>query len=156
MAHTMQEALENSFGAASEMTRRSTREVTQGFSATGEDAQGLTEQASQNLRVAAQSGAALARGFQDISREAFGMSQRRWQRNLEGLNALARCRSLQDLVAVQSSLIRDNLDQSVGNSRRLAELTIQMADEATRTITLQAEEPTVRMERMAKRSSRAA
>ncbi|MGF9761273.1 TIGR01841 family phasin [Microvirga sp. 0TCS3.31] len=156
MARTMQEALESSFGAAAEMTRRSTREVTHGLSATGEDAQGLTEQASQNLRVTAQSGAALARGFQDISREAFEMSQRRWQRNLECLNDLARCRSLQDLVAVQSSLIRDNLEQTVGNSRRLAELTIQMADEATRTITVQAEKTTVQMDRAAQRSSRAA
>jgi phasin family protein len=156
MARTMQEALENSFGAAAEMTRRSTKEATQGFSITGEDAQGLTEQASQNLRVAAQSGAALTRGFQDISREAFEMSQRRWQRNLEGLNAFARCRSLQDLVAVHSSLVRDNLEQTVGNSRRLAELTIQMADEATRTITVQAEKTTVQMEKMAQRSTRAA
>jgi hemerythrin-like domain-containing protein len=149
MARTMQEALENSFGAASEMTRRSTREVTQGFSATGGDVQGLTEQASQNLRVAAQSAAALARSFQDISREAFEMSQRRWQRNLEGLNALARCRSLQDLVAVQSSLIRDNLEQTVENSRRLAERTIQMADEAARTVNVQAEKTAARASRAA-------
>jgi hemerythrin-like domain-containing protein len=149
MARTMQEALENSFGAAAEMTRRSTREVTQGFSATGGDVQGLTEQASQNLRVAAQSAAALARSFQDISREAFEMSQRRWQRNLEGLNALARCRSLQDLVALQSSLIRDNLEQTVENSRRLAERTIQMADEAARTVNVQAEKTAARASRAA-------
>jgi hemerythrin-like domain-containing protein len=156
MARTMQEALENSFGAASAMTRRSTGQMTQGFSVTGEDARGLTEQASQNLRVAAQSGAALARSFQDISREAFEMSQRRWQRNLEGLNALARCRSLSDVVAVQSGLIRDNLEQTVENSRRLAELTIQMADESTRTITVQTEKATVQAEKAAQRVSRVA
>ena len=111
--------------------------------------QGLTEQASQNLRIAAQSAAALARSFQDISREAFEMSQRRWQRNLEGLNALARCRSLQDLVALQSSLIRDNLEQTVENSRRLAERTIQMADEAARTVNVQAEKTAARASRAA-------
>ncbi|WP_162419662.1 phasin family protein [Microvirga brassicacearum] len=156
MARSMQEALENSFGAASEMTRRSTGQLTQGFSVAGGDTQGLTEQASQNLRVAAQSGASLARAFQDISREAFEMSQRRCQRNLEGLNALARCRSLQDLAGVQSGLIRDNLEQTVGNSRRLAELTIQMADEAARTITVQVEKTTVQAEKTAQRVSRAA
>ena len=156
MARTMQQALENSFGAMSELTRRSTGQVTQGFSVTGGDAQGLTEQASQNLRVAAQSGAALARGFQDIAREAFEMSQRRLQRNLEGFNALASCRSPQDLVAVQSGLIRDNLEQTVENSRRLAELTIQMADEATRTMTVQTEKATVQAEKTAQRISRVA
>jgi phasin family protein len=66
-------------------------------------------------------------------------SQQRLQRNVDGLQALARCRSMSDFVEVQSSLLRDNLEQSVENSRRLAELTLQMADEATKTVTVQAE-----------------
>ena len=70
MARTMQQALENSFGAMSELTRRSTGQVTQGFSVTGGDAQGLTEQASQNLRVAAQNRAAVAPRVHEKSREA--------------------------------------------------------------------------------------
>jgi hypothetical protein len=155
-AHIMQEALERSFGAFTDLTRRSTSQATQGFSLTEGDAQESMERASQNLRAAAQAGTALARGLQDISREAFELSHRRWQRNLEGLNALARCRSLQDLVAVQSSLIRDNLEQTVENSRRMAELTLQMADEASRTVTAQAEKTSVQMERTAQRSSRVA
>jgi hypothetical protein len=66
-------------------------------------------------------------------------SNRCLQRNLDSLNALARCRSMQDLVAVQSGLIRDNFEQTVDNSRRLAELVIQKSEEAARTITVQAE-----------------
>jgi hypothetical protein len=38
----------------------------------------------------------------------------------------------------------------------MAELTLQMADEASRTVTVQAEKTTVQMERTAQRSSRAA
>jgi hypothetical protein len=148
-ARTMQEALERSFSAFSELTRRSTGQATPGFSLTEGDALGLTEEASQNLRAAAQAGTALARGLQEISREAFELSQRRWQRNLDALNALVRCRSLQDLVAVQSGLIRDNLEQTVENSRRMAELTIQMADEATKTMTAQAEKTVQRVGRAA-------
>ena len=156
LTRTMQEAMENSFGTMSELTRRSTRQAWPSLDLSDGDTQGLTKEAAHNLRAAAQSGTALARGFQDISREAFELSQRRWQRNLEGLNALARCRSLPDLVAVQSSLIRDNLEQTVENSRRMAELTLQMADEASRTVTVQAEKTTVQVERAAQRSSRAA
>ncbi|MCB8819412.1 phasin family protein [Microvirga rosea] len=136
-ARTMQEALERSFNVFSELTRRSAGQATPGLSLIDGDALGLTEEASQNLRAAAQAGTTLAHRFQDISREAFELSQRRLQRNLDGLDALARCRSLQDLVAVQSGLVRDNLEQTVENSRRMAELTIQMADEATRTMTVQ-------------------
>jgi hypothetical protein len=44
-----------------------------------------------------------------------------------------------DFVAAQTSLIRDNLDQTIDNSRRFAELARQVADEAARTMTVQAE-----------------
>jgi hypothetical protein len=97
----------------------------------------------------AQSGTAVARGLQDVSLEVFERSQQRLQRNLDGLQALARCRTMTDLVEVQRSLLRDNLEQTVENSRRIAELTIQMADEAARTMTVQAEKTAHRVNRAA-------
>lgn len=156
LTRTMQEAMENSFGAMSELSRRSTREAWPTLDRPDGDAQGLTEEASHNLRAVAQAGTDLARGLQGISREAFELSQRRLQRNLDGLNALARCRSMQDLVAVQSGLLRDNLEQTVENSRHLAELTIQMADEITRAGAVKAKETTTEVENTTQRSSRAA
>jgi hypothetical protein len=118
----MQEAMVNSVGAASELTR---------------------------LQAVAQSGTALARGFQDVSREVLERSQQRLQRNLEGLQALARCRSMTDFVEVQSTLLRDNLEQTVENSRRIAEVTIQMAGEAVQTVTEQAEKTAQQVSRAA-------
>jgi len=149
VARTMQEAMENSLGAISELTRRSSGQALQIFGRPEGDAQGLSEEASHNFRAVAQSSTVLARGLQDVSREVFERSQQRLQRNLDGLHALARCRSMTDFVEVQSSLLRDNLEQTVENSRRLAELTIQMADEATRTVTVQAEKSAHRISRVA-------
>ena len=76
-------------------------------------------------------------------------SQKRLQRNLEGLNTLARCRSVTDFVEAQTTLLRDNLEQTVENSRRLAELTIQMTEEATRTVKAQADKTAERVRRVA-------
>jgi hypothetical protein len=45
--------------------------------------------------------------------------------------------------------MRDNLEQTLNNSRRLAELTIQMADEAARTVTVEAEKTAQRISRVA-------
>jgi hypothetical protein len=149
MTRTVQEAMQNSLGVASDLTRRSADQRLPIFGQPDRDLVGLTEEASQNLRAAAQSGTALARGLQDVSRECFELSQRRLQRNLDGLNALVRCRSMTDFVSLQSSLLRDNLEQTVENSRRIAELTIQMADEATRTVTVQAEKTAQRVSRAA-------
>ena len=132
MVRTMQEAVQNSFGAVSDMARRSTAQPMQIFNPSGGDAQDLAGQAAEHLRAVAQSSTALARGVQDVSREVFELSQKRLQTNLEGLNQLARCRSLADLIAAQSSLFRENLEQTLNNSRRLSEMTIQVVDEATR------------------------
>jgi hypothetical protein len=149
LAQAMQEALETSVSAFSEVTRRATGQGLQIFDRPEGDALGLSEEAAHNLRAAAQSGTALARGFQDVSREMADRSQKRLQRNLDGLHAIARCRSVTDFVEVQSSLLRDNLEQTMENSRRIAELTIQMADEAARTVTVQAEKTAQRLNRAA-------
>ena len=102
MARTMQEAVQSSFGAASDVARRSTGQSAQFFNSLGRDAADLARQATENLRAITQSGTGLARGVQDVSREAFELSQKRLQTNLDGLNQLARCRSFADFVAAQS------------------------------------------------------
>lgn len=149
LVHAMQEAVQNGLGAVSEAARRSTDQAMQVFGRSDGGAQNLTEQASQNLRAVAESGTALARGVQDVTRECVELSQKRLQTNIDGLHQLARCRSVADLVALQTALIRNNLDLTLDNSRRLAELTIQMTDEATRTVTVQAEKTAQRLSRVA-------
>lgn len=136
IAQSMQRVVENSFDVLSEMARRSTGQALQMFGRSGGEPQGLTGHGSDNVKSVARSNTVLTQGIQDLSREWLELSQKRLQTNLDGLNALARCRSVNDIVTVQSSLIRDNLEQTVDNSRRMAELTMQLADEATRTVTV--------------------
>jgi hypothetical protein len=149
MARTMQETMENSLGTLSEMARRSTEQTVRLFGLSSGNAEDLTNQTSENLRAVTQSGTALARGFQDVSREVFELSQKRLQRNLDGLNQIARCQTIADLVAAQSSLLRDNLEQTLDNSRRLAELTIQVTEEATRSAAVQTQQTAQRFSRVA-------
>ncbi|QRM32466.1 phasin family protein [Microvirga sp. VF16] len=149
LVRTMQEVVENSFGTVSEVARRSTNQTLRLFGLPNGDAHDLTGQTSENLRAVAQSGTALARGVQGISHEWLERSAKRLQRNLDGFDQLARCRSVTDLIATQSSLIRDNLEQTLETSRRMAELTIQVADEATRTVTMRAEQTAQRFSRVA-------
>jgi hypothetical protein len=78
--------------------------------------------------------------MQDASGECLEMIQERLQKNLDGLNALARCRTLPEFLAAQSSLLRDNLELTLTNSRRLAELSTQVAGRATQTVTAESEQ----------------
>ena len=110
MARTMQEAVQTSLSTASELARLSTDQAMQLFNTRKGDARSLGDETSRNLQALAQSGTVLARGVQDVSREWFELSQKRLQKNLDGLSSLAQCRSVPDFMAVQTSLIRDNLE----------------------------------------------
>ena len=63
----------------------------------------------------------LARGAQEISQEVFGLIQERVRKNADAVNQIARVRSVQDFVAVQSDLARDTLWQVIEINKRIAE-----------------------------------
>ena len=95
----------------------------------------LTRQATENLAAITETGSVLMRGFQDVSREWLELTRERLQKNAEGMTKLTRCRTLPNLAAVQSDLARDNLNQIIDLTRRIAERSMQVADEAAKTIT---------------------
>ena len=55
------------------------------------------------------------------------------------ISQIARVRSVQDFVAVQSDLARDNLEQVIETNKRIAETSLRIAEEAGRVIQAQAQ-----------------
>ena len=64
--------------------------------------------------------------------------------NLDGVNALVSCRSLPELWQAQGLLFRRNMELTLANSRRLAELSTRFAGGAAGVVTAQAERITPR------------
>jgi len=128
--------------SASASARRFTDQVTQAYGITGGGREELTRQGAQNLEAFAEAGALLTRGVQDISRECVSLMQERLQKNLDDFAALGRCRSIPDFLAVQSTLIRDNFERTFESTRRIAELSTRLANEASQTLTVQTKKPT--------------
>ena len=95
----------------------------------------LTRQATENLAAITETGSVLMRGFQEVPREWLELTRERLRKNAEGMTKLTQCRTLPDLAAVQSDLARDNLNQIIDLTRRIAERSMQVADEAAKTIT---------------------
>jgi phasin family protein len=109
----------------------------------------LARQATENLGAVTEAGSVLMRGFQDVSKEWLELAQERLRTNVEGLAKLAKCRSFPDLAALQSELVRENLQQMIDNTRRIAERSLRVADEAARTITAETNKAADRLRRAA-------
>jgi hypothetical protein len=90
-----------------------------------------THRASQNLQAVTQASTVLARGFQEASNEVFRSAQNRLTKNMDDLNRMAGCRSVRAVVAAQSELMRDNVQLMIDTNRRVAALSVRIADEAT-------------------------
>ncbi|QRM35700.1 phasin family protein [Microvirga sp. VF16] len=100
----------------------------------GHAATNLLDHALQNLQSIARFNRILARGTGTVALEWFGLRRERLLKNLDGMNDLLACRSIPDFVSLQSSLVRQNVEQMLGNSQRLAQISAQIAQEATQTI----------------------
>jgi hypothetical protein len=137
-ARTAQDTVRTGVGRAAEVAQRSTDNVAQLFSLSTKQTQEAAGQAAERMQAVAQSSTALVRGFQEVSRAVFEMTQDRFQRNVEALTALSRCRSVPEFLAAQTSLLRDNVDLTLENSQRLAQLSVGVVEEVSRTVTIEA------------------
>jgi phasin family protein len=125
-------------GAATQNAQRFTDQVTQIFGLAGERGEELTRRSTQNLEAMTQASTAVARGFQDLSREWFSLVQETTQKNIEGITALARCRTLPELLSVQAELVRTSMQQTVDGTRRMAEVSSRVMTDASQTAVAQA------------------
>jgi hypothetical protein len=131
-AETMQEAWRSGSQVASKLTEQSVQGFARAFGISGERAEQAAAQSSRNLECIVQSGTVIAGAMQNISREMFDFARKRVEQNLRRVDALADCRTPQEILAAQSDLVRDNLEDFVQSSRRISEISMEMADEAAR------------------------
>ena len=135
---TARETNASGVNMAMEMAQRSMSNLAGAWGFAGQEGQATAQQSSQNIRAITECGTVLARGFQNISREWVTGAQDRFRKNLDGLGQLARCRTPQDFLAVQSNLVRDFLEGMLSTSQRVSEISAGIAREATHTITQEA------------------
>jgi len=131
---TARDNLQSGVNMATQSFQRINDQFTQALGFNGPQAEELARRSTQNLQAVTQASSVLARGFQEVSHEVLGLVQDRMTKNIDGLSRLAGCRSVQDFVAVQSDLARDTLQQVIDTNKRVAEVSVRIADEAARSI----------------------
>ena len=91
----------------------------------------LADQSVQNVRAVSQASTALAKGAQEASRAWFELTQKAVRTNLEALSQLAGVRTMPELIAVQSDLMRNNLEQVIQSGEEIARCSTDAIREAT-------------------------
>ena len=130
-AEVMRRAWQSYLQIAAQMSGRSGNEFGGLFGVGSDEARQAAEQSSRNVEAMVDSGSVIARGVEDISREWFDFARGRMEHNLSQISELARCRTPQQVAAVQSDLMRDNLEVLLQASRKVAEISARVAEDAT-------------------------
>jgi phasin family protein len=133
-AEAIQQAWDTGTKIAGQFAEQSMKGLASAFGVPGEAGRNAAEQSTRNLESIAQSSTIITSGMQAISREMIEFARKRMEDNMERVDALTKCRTPHDIVEAQTEFVRDNLEDFVQRTRRIAELAMQMADEASRRI----------------------
>ena len=137
---TLQDAWRFGLEAATSVMGRSTEQFGRTLGLSGEGAQQATERSARNAQTLLYSGTAAASVMGGMSREYFQMVRHQVEKNMVHMNELWTCRTPQDFAAVQSDMVRETVETALESSRRIADMSLKMADETGRQIKQSMEE----------------
>ena len=126
-AETVQHTLEYGAKLAARMTERSADQFGRAIGFSGE---GAAQRSSRDLEAIVQSGTVLTELTQRLCEEWVEIARARMDRGFDRFDALLQCRTPQDFAALQSELMRDNLETFLGYARKVGEHSARLADEA--------------------------
>ena len=129
-AETVQYTLACGAKLAARMTERSADQFGRAIGFSGEGAQKAAQKSSRNLEVIVQSGTVLTEITQRMCEEWAEIARARMDRGFNRIDAFLQCRTPQDFAALQSEVLRDNIETLLGYARKAGEHSTRLADEA--------------------------
>jgi hypothetical protein len=129
-AETVQQTLQCGAKLAARMTERSADQFGRAVGFSGEGAQKAAQKSSRNIEAIVQSGTVLSEITQRLCEEWTDIARARIDRGFDRMDAFLQCRTPQDFAALQSELLRDNMETFLGFARKAGEHSARLADEA--------------------------
>jgi hypothetical protein len=141
-AHLLQqnaETLQNAWRFGLDMTTkvmgRSTEELGRTLGFSGNEAQQAlqaTERSARNTETILYTSTAATRLMSGMCQEYFEFVRHQIEKSMNRMNEMWRCRTPQDVAAVQSDLLRESVGSVLESSRRVADMSLKVADDATK------------------------
>jgi phasin family protein len=140
---TIQNTWRSGLESATSVMGLSTEQIGRTLGVSGEGAQQATEateRSARNAQTLLYTSTVAAKAMGDVSQEYFQMVRHQLETNMELMRELWTCRTPQDFAAVQTDLMRQNVETALESSRRIADMSRKMADEAGKQIKQSMEE----------------
>lgn len=134
---TLQQTWRSGLEAATSVMGRSSEQFSRTLGLSEEDAQkatAATERSARNAQTLLYSGTAAAKVMGGMSQEYLQMVRQQFEKHIDHLNRLWTCRTPQDFAAVQSDMVRETVETALESSRRIADLSLKMADDTGKQI----------------------
>ncbi|WFU14151.1 phasin family protein [Bradyrhizobium sp. CB3481] len=133
-AETLQNAWRFGLEMATSVMGRSTEQFGRSLGLSGGGVQQATERSARNTQTVLYTGTAAAKVMGGISQEYFQMVRHQVEKNMDHMNDFWACRTPQDFAAIQSDMVRETVETVLESSRRMADMSIKMADDAGKQI----------------------
>jgi phasin family protein len=134
-AETLQNACRFGLDMATAVMGRSNDQLGRTLGLSGNEAQQATERSARTAETILYCTTAVSKGMNGISREYFEFVRHQIENSIDRMNELWRCRTPQDVAAVQSDLVRDTMESVLESSRRMADMSLKLTDDSARHMT---------------------
>ena len=131
---TLQNAWRFGLETATSVIGRSTEQFGRTLGLSGEGVEEARERSTRNSKALLHTGAATAKAMDGISREYFQMVRHQIEKNMDRMNQLWNCRTPQDFAAVQTDMMRETVETALESSRKIADMSVKMAEETGKQI----------------------
>jgi hypothetical protein len=132
-AQAMQNILRLGLDMATTVFGRSTDQLRRSLGLSGDEVEQATERSTRNAASVMHSTAAVSRGMNGISQEYFALGHQ-VESAMNRMDEVWACRTPQDLAAIQSEIVRESVATAVQSTRKIADMSLKAADDASRHI----------------------
>jgi hypothetical protein len=129
-AETLQHAIRCGARLAARLSERSSDQLGRAIGISGEGAEEAARRSSRNFEAIVQSGAVLTAITQRLCEEWVEVARARIDRGFDRFDAFLQCRTPQDVTALQTEFMRDNMETFLGFAHKAGEYSARIAGEA--------------------------